>query len=408
MAWDWRLPPPPSGGTRGSCRHAIASRAAWKWVFTCRWRVEGAREAELFAKARYHQWSLLFAGESPMLRLAQLFCLVLLLVGPVAAIADKTDVVILSNGDKITGEIKSLEAGQLEFKTDTMGTVYIEWRFIDDIISSKYQTVETTTGERYLGRMQKPEEGEGISLVTANGTLELQPSEVVAAWPVEATVWDKMNIDLSAGIDYAKSTEITNLNFAGSFSYLTENRLLEANGSSYVTRQGSDDVDEQTKQSLTVAYQYFLPSLRFRTYMAGLESNEALGVDLRIYAGGAIGQYFTKTNRTWFTGQAGLVVSQENPKDAESELSVEAVGGLRHRYFRYAHPKRSWDTQLLVYPSLTDFGRWRADFTSTFKLEIVSDLYWSMQAYLNYDSDPLSQDAETTDYGLTSSVGWTY
>ncbi|WP_191621440.1 DUF481 domain-containing protein [Marinihelvus fidelis] len=343
-----------------------------------------------------------------MLRLAQLFCLVLLLVGPVAAIADKTDVVILSNGDKITGEIKSLEAGQLEFKTDTMGTVYIEWRFIDDIISSKYQTVETTTGERYLGRMQKPEEGEGISLVTANGTLELQPSEVVAAWPVEATVWDKMNIDLSAGIDYAKSTEITNLNFAGSFSYLTENRLLEANGSSYVTRQGSDDVDEQTKQSLTVAYQYFLPSLRFRTYMAGLESNEALGVDLRIYAGGAIGQYFTKTNRTWFTGQAGLVVSQENPKDAESELSVEAVGGLRHRYFRYAHPKRSWDTQLLVYPSLTDFGRWRADFTSTFKLEIVSDLYWSMQAYLNYDSDPLSQDAETTDYGLTSSVGWTY
>lgn len=327
---------------------------------------------------------------------------------PTVARADKTDVVILTNGDKVTGEIKNLEAGQLEFSTDTMGTVYIEWRFIDEIISSKYQNVETTTGERYLGRMQKPDEGEGIELVTDHGPMELEPSEVVAAWPVEATFWDKVNLDLSAGIDYAKSTEITNLNLAASFSYLTENRLFEAAGSSYVTRQPGEDEGEQSKQTLTAAYQYFLPDLKFRVAMAGMESNEALGVNLRVYAGGGLGRYFTKTNRTWFTGTAGLMVSRENPDQADSEANLEAVGDLRHRFFRYAHPKRTWDTQLTVYPSLTDFGRVRADFTSTFKLELVSDLYWSMQAYLNYDSDPLTEDAERTDYGVTSSVGWTY
>ncbi len=334
--------------------------------------------------------------------------LVLSVAVTIPALADKTDVVILTNGDKVTGEIKNLEAGQLEFSTDTMGTVFIEWRFIDDVISSKYQTLETTAGDRYLGRLQKPQEGEGILLVTSAGELELDPSEVVAAWPVEATVWDKMNLDLSAGIDYAKSTEITNLTFTGNFSYMTENRLFEATGSSYITRQGEDSEDEQTRQTLNAMYQYFLPNLKFRTYMAGLESNEALGVDLRIYAGGGVGQYFTKTNRTWFTGMAGLMLSQENPDEADSELNLEAVGALRHRYFHYAHPKRTWDNQLTVYPSLTDFGRWRAEANSTFKLEIVSDLYWSLQAYLSYDSDPLSEDAETTDYGVTSSLGWSY
>ena len=39
---------------------------------------------------------------------------------------EKTDVVILKNGDRITGEIKKLDRGKLKLKTDDMSTVYIE------------------------------------------------------------------------------------------------------------------------------------------------------------------------------------------------------------------------------------------------------------------------------------------
>jgi hypothetical protein len=39
----------------------------------------------------------------------------------------KTDVVTLFNGDRITGEIVSLDRGRLEFKTDDAGTLEIEW-----------------------------------------------------------------------------------------------------------------------------------------------------------------------------------------------------------------------------------------------------------------------------------------
>jgi len=42
------------------------------------------------------------------------------------ALAAKTDVVVLLNGDRITGEVKELSYGQLKFKTDDMGTLYIE------------------------------------------------------------------------------------------------------------------------------------------------------------------------------------------------------------------------------------------------------------------------------------------
>ena len=43
-----------------------------------------------------------------------------------AQAAPKTDIIIFKNGDKLTGEIKSLKRGKLSFNTDATGTISIE------------------------------------------------------------------------------------------------------------------------------------------------------------------------------------------------------------------------------------------------------------------------------------------
>ncbi len=48
---------------------------------------------------------------------------------------DKTDVVILKNGDHVTGEIKSLDRGKMTLSTDSMGTVQIEWEDVARVTS---------------------------------------------------------------------------------------------------------------------------------------------------------------------------------------------------------------------------------------------------------------------------------
>ena len=53
-------------------------------------------------------------------------------VGATTHAQGRTDVVTLPNGDRITGEIKRLERGRLEFKTDDAGTLYLEWDKIAD------------------------------------------------------------------------------------------------------------------------------------------------------------------------------------------------------------------------------------------------------------------------------------
>ena len=332
------------------------------------------------------------------------FCVLALLCAP--SWAAKTDIVILNNGDRITGDIKKLEAGLLEFFTDTMGMVYIEWRFITEVLSDKQHTVETTDGNRWLGRLQKPAEGEGIELQTGRGSIQIRPEDMVQAWPVEATFWDKLDLDISAGLDYANSTEISNFNFALDASYMTEIRLVQVTARSYNTHQ--PEGEDQSRNSLTGMHQYLLPGRNFRATLGGAETNEALGVNLRLYVGGGVGRYFTKSEDTWFSGLVGLLANQENPKQAGSEVNFEAVTGLRYRRFRFASPERNLDAQLLVFPSITDFGRVRADFRTTFKFEIIRDLFWALEVYSSYDSDPLSLNADKSDYGITTSIGWTH
>ncbi len=59
--------------------------------------------------------------------LLRTFFIILLVLTSQAVRAEKTDVIYLQNGDRITGEINSLFRGKLAFETDHMGTVFIEW-----------------------------------------------------------------------------------------------------------------------------------------------------------------------------------------------------------------------------------------------------------------------------------------
>lgn len=332
---------------------------------------------------------------------------VLLLCAPQLAFsAQKTDIVFLTNGDRVTGEVIRLEAGVLEFKTDTMGTTFIEWRFIADIISEKNHSLETVGGIRLLGQLEKPEKGDYIQVQTPAGRVTLDSDEVVSVWPVEASFLDRMDLETSVGFDYAKSTDITNFILSANFRLRGVDRLTEASLRTDVTTSGESN--DQHRYEVRAGHQYLLPEGKFRAWLAGFDRNDALGLDARLTGGAAMGKYFVKTNSKWFSLSAGLLASEERPKEGDREVNVEALASMRYRYFRFADPERNFDTTLSVFPSVTDFGRVRWDLRSTFKLEFLRDLFWSMELYASYDSDPLSQEGEKSDYGIISSLGWTY
>ena len=76
------------------------------------------------------------------------------------AAAQKTDVIVLRNGDRITGEIKGLVRGKLEVSTDNLSTVLITWVEVVELRTKRMFVVELITGERTFGTLHSHRSGD--------------------------------------------------------------------------------------------------------------------------------------------------------------------------------------------------------------------------------------------------------
>src|SRR6201982_3988294 len=85
--------------------------------------------------------------------------LALALLFPVQLYArDKTDVMVMTNGDRMTCEVKGLSAGVLYVSFDYIdGTASVNWSKVARLESNQLFVVKTETGEVYTGTLRTPE-----------------------------------------------------------------------------------------------------------------------------------------------------------------------------------------------------------------------------------------------------------
>src|SRR5262245_15865300 len=72
---------------------------------------------------------------------------------PRPAAAAKADVLVRRNGDRITGEVKGLARGKLDYSTDDAGRLSIEWEKVAKLTSANSFDIEDSFGKRYFGRL---------------------------------------------------------------------------------------------------------------------------------------------------------------------------------------------------------------------------------------------------------------
>ena len=85
----------------------------------------------------------------------------LLMVAPVLA-RDSTDVIVMKNGDHLTGEIKGLDGGVLYISMQyILGTSQVQWSKVDHIESKQLFLVKTEGGSVYTGALSTAEVAAG-------------------------------------------------------------------------------------------------------------------------------------------------------------------------------------------------------------------------------------------------------
>ena len=336
----------------------------------------------------------------------QILMTLMLMTQSILAYAEKTDVVYLNNGDRVTGEIKSLFRGRLEFKTNHMGTLLIDWEDIREIVSDAGQSIELTNGQRFYGPLDKSENSDTVAVTTEEGVVSLNTHDITSMYPVEAGFWQKLDLSFKLGFNWDKSSDVGKYNLGANAVYRHPDFISQASFSTELTTQSERDTT--TRASFDASHLIFKPNKRFRTYFGSLDHNENLGIELRTLVGVGYGRIPIRSNRNWFSVMVGLAVNHEIPIEGSDENNLEGVLGASYEYFKFAVPKKSLKSNLTIFPSITGAGRVRAEFTTNFDIELIQDFFWDMEFYTSYDSEPISTDAETIDYGVNSSLAYKF
>lgn len=346
-----------------------------------------------------------------LLRRAGLVALVLLVASPLFG-KRKDDMVVMKNGDRFTGEIKDLQHGELIFSSSYMkDDVYLDWNQVETIQSKDTFIVALRNGERVTGFISKEitpgDGGKNFKIIAAGSAVEVNPSEVIAIGQREGSAWNQLTGSVNYGFSFASGNSATSSSLGADVAFRnTKNSVMVATTSQFNSQTNAENTNRFTLDS------QYIRMVTNKWLAAGLfsllKSNQQ-NLDLRSTYGGAFGRRLVQTDRTALVALGGAVYTHESyvpqPGTEPVRNNVESLAGLTFSTFRFK--TMNVNSQLLLFPSLSDPGRLRLSSQSNLRIELIRNFYWNFQLYENYDTRP-PIDAPKNDLGITTSVGWTF
>jgi hypothetical protein len=337
----------------------------------------------------------------------------LFLAAPLFA-RDKTDVMVMKNGDRMTCEIKGLDGGVLYVSFDYIdGTASVDWSKVARLESKQLFIVKTQDGSMYTGALDTAETAAGrpakIQVVeTPENQVEIDRPQVVQMVQTSENFWQRFNGEISWGFIYSKGNQSTQFNVGSETAYVRERWNARANFNS--TLASSTGTNASTRNALGLSAVRLLPWNNWFYSGLGmfLQSSEE-GINLQTTVGGGIGCYLKNTNRASISLLGGVAWQETNYKASIIPLGGQNVGSALIaadvRLFKFS--KTNPSATATVLPALSEPGRVRIDTNASYYIKLFSNLSWNISFYGNWDNQP-PPGFSGSDYGTSSGLSWTF
>lgn len=342
-----------------------------------------------------------------MLKVSAQFWLPVLSLSAWQSAAAGSDVVEFINGDRLTGEAKSLDRGRLQFDTDATGVISIEWKQVAYLTVDGKIQVETQDGERFYGPLRRGDEAYEIVIETEVGTNRVQNDRVVAINQIDAGGWSHVDVRVSVGFTYANASNVSQFNVGLDSAHRTRQRILSGSFSSFISN--SSGTESSQRQNLNGNYTRLRANRWLNEGGLSFDRNDELGLNLRTSLSAGLGRFLVHSNNSRLALRGGLKATREDRVDQPGDLdSLESYGLVSWEWFRFDSPKLDWSASFEVIPSLTESGRVRGEVDITLSWEIFGDLFWRLDFYDSYDTRPQPDTASKNDYGITTSLAFDF
>jgi hypothetical protein len=322
------------------------------------------------------------------------------------------DRVVLLNGNALDGEVLGMSRGDLEFDTDAMNVVSIDWGDIALVRSGHIFEITDVTGQLYYGDLRFTEDRPRVLVVTlGEEVVNLPFAVVVELRSLEASFWAKTNGFIDVGVNLAAANELRSSLIKGRFRYGGRIWETDLNAESYFQSQLSEGTEPNatstsrtSRNSVTLEGRRNISGLWVATTSGRAESNEELSLDSRILLSAGARYNIVRNQELELHAGASAVFNAEHFTGEERVESGEAKLTLGFDMFDLGDV----DIYTLGEGFVTrGLERYRVNVDLRISWEIVNDFTIGLSAVERFDSAPADGAAQRDfQYGLT--VGWTW
>ncbi len=149
---------------------------------------------------------------------------------PLAA-RPKVDVIMMANGDRITGEIKGLSGGVLRVDLDYVdGTISLQWMKVARVGSPQLFIVQTQDGSSYTGTLYtSPSETNKIRVADlVQSAVTIEQARIVGLEETADSFVHRLNGEIDLGLVYSKGNNSTQNTFGAAVEYRRERWGVQA------------------------------------------------------------------------------------------------------------------------------------------------------------------------------------
>jgi putative salt-induced outer membrane protein YdiY len=339
--------------------------------------------------------------------------LILLLAGPVFA-RKAIDVLVMKNGDRLTCEVKRLDAGVLYISLDYVdGTILVDWSKVARLESSQLFLVHTQDGLVYTGSLATTEAPAGrpvqIQVIgTSKESVALDAPRIVKLGETSASFWRRVSGDLSLGINYSRGNSATQYNLGSQIRYQQERWATWALYNSNLSSNSGSDTSVRNQLELN-GYRLVRWDNYFIAGLGGVLQSSVQGIKVQTTLGTGFGRFLKNTNRASIALIGGLAWQRtEYEQDTDLNRTQDEAAALIAadvKVFKFKKANLNIDVRLL--PALSDPGRVRFNTNASYYLKLFRDLNWNFSFYGSWDNRP-PVHFSGSDYGSSSGISWTF
>ena len=321
------------------------------------------------------------------------------------------DVVVLKNGDRLTGEIKSLQKGELRIKADYMAeAVRLDWARIERIESKSMFMIYLVDGKLFTDviRLLPSNSSEVTNFVigSTREALKVHQLDVIRILPADEGFLRRLEGSVDFGLSFTSGNDQYQTDFAATATYRTGDHSFTASIDS--TFNGQTQGSSTRRNQFTFDYRKQLTEKYYAGAFFDLLRSDQQSLNLRTSIGGLLGRNLKQTEYTRlsvFGGAAGTHETYAAEVGKPKAINADALVGVDFNTFRFTTVDIR--SRFSLFPSLTTPGRMRLQGSSDLRIKLAKDLYWGFHLYENFDSKPPVR-ADKNDLGVSTSLGWKF